>query len=407
MPEEEDKQLPAAAEMNGGSQLQLPGAHQVIKATERIEMHRAAAEVYASLQMALERPRDEALCLQKIEALCNNADFAAGALYVMDWSNGPRVEGINVKAAREIARIWGNLNYGFIEHGRYANETQMEAYATDLETNVRECAKFTVKHERKANNVVQIITDPGMINQHCKAQAAKEVRNVVLHAIGYLVREKIIKWCKRTMHSEVRDVKAAFATYVERFAAVGISKESLLRYANKKSEKDLTVAEIVELRVLLETAKEDRTIIEKMFPERDKSKKAPEPAQQADAKLDAKPQETQKKVVTSKPVNPSQKKTDEVPASMPAEPSNTTPSEEGKSATLAENSQPSSNRSQDHGTATTASNVTPSGKLDTSLPPSTSSEQTSESASAKTEAPAEAESASQTEEDKFENGFWD
>lgn len=326
--EEDEKELPAAA---SSTALALPGSEQIIKATERIEMHRAAAEVYASLQFAITRPRNEAACLQRIEALCNEADFAAGALYAFPFGTSP-TEGINVKAAREFARIWGNLNFGYIVHGRYANESQLEAYALDLESNVRDTAKFTVAHEIKSNDQIKPVTDPRQIDQLCKSAAAREVRNCVLHVIGYRVSEKVIKWCKRTLYREVQDLESARKILLERFNAVGVGTDAILRYSNKKKVADLKVDDIVEFRILLESIRENPALLDDTFPNRTKGKKAAEQAppaeKQPEPPAEKPPEEKPKKVHTEKPKNPVDTKQDPPPAASSQAPPPPPPQEQ-------------------------------------------------------------------------------
>ena len=54
-----------------------------------------------------------------------------------------------IRLAEELARCWGNIDYGLRELSRRAGESEMEAYAWDLETNTMSSQKFTVKHIRE------------------------------------------------------------------------------------------------------------------------------------------------------------------------------------------------------------------------------------------------------------------
>lgn len=268
---------------------------QVVKASERIEMHRAAAQVYASLQLAQSNPRNEQRCFERVLALCDMPEFAADALYSLPRGSGP-VEGINVKAAREFMRIWGNLEAGYVEHGRYAGESQLESYCLDLETNVKYVARYTVPHERKSDNQIKKVTDPREIEELYKARAAKETRNVILQAIGFFVCDEVIKRCKRTLYKAVSNLEEATRDIISLFDKLGVTEQMLLRYMNRKQRKELKVDDIVELQGLYKSFKADKELMLATFPDRKKVEKTAE--QPAAEKPADKPATEQAKAVT-------------------------------------------------------------------------------------------------------------
>lgn len=285
-----------------------------VKASERIEMHRAAAQVYASLQLAQERPRDEQQCFNKVITLCDMPEFAADALYALPRGSG-KVEGINVKAAREFMRIWGNLEAGYIEHGRYAGESQMESYCLDLETNVKYVARYTVAHERKVDDQIKKVTDPREIEELYKARAAKETRNVILQAIGFFVCDEVVKRCKRTLFKAVSNLDEATNDVIAAFGKLGVTEIMLLRYMNRKQRKELKVDDIVELRGLYKSFKEDSSLLPATFPDRKKVEKetTQEPAKPADKP----PAATEQAKAVSKPAGKKNNPAKEQPAPPP------------------------------------------------------------------------------------------
>jgi len=238
-------------------------------ASEKVEMQRAAAQVYGALQMALHRPRNEDVARSRILELCNNVHFAVDAVYAVPRGGG-KAEGLSVKAAREFARIWGNVDYGVVDHGTYERQTQLEAYSIDLESNVRTSVRFTVQHERWVNGGIKKVENPQEISELTKARSSKEVRNVVLATLPFYINEEAIKECKRTIHRSVQDVRSAWELAVKKFAESGVTEGMLLRYVNAKDPTAVDASSIVELRMLMQSINADAGELDLAFPERKK-----------------------------------------------------------------------------------------------------------------------------------------
>lgn len=274
----EEKQVPAVVT----EKEQLPflnlgsGKHSLNKATEKVEMQRATAQVYGAIQYAMMNPRNEEECGEKILKLCSNPYFAARALYRVP-RGGDVAEGINVHAAHEMARIWGNLQDGFTDHGRYGNEYQFQAYCWDIETNVTYTAPFTVEAIRQySDGSEKEITKKQEIEEMCKARASKETRNAILKMFPFYLKEQVIKECKATLRKQFTDYRATWEGFKKAFAKNGINPKMLLDWLNCKSDKDIDVAHVVDLKILWDTALKDPTIIDEEFPKRDKSKNSTE-----------------------------------------------------------------------------------------------------------------------------------
>lgn len=146
-----------------------------------IEQHRAIAEVQAAVVVAQNVPRN----LQRAEAemrdACSREVLAKKAFY----SVPNRGEGPTVHLMRELARIWGNVQYGVHELRRddEAGESEIQAFAWDLQTNTRSTRTFIVPHARMKARDRQKLTDLGDIylnNQNVGARAVRECIDTVL-----------------------------------------------------------------------------------------------------------------------------------------------------------------------------------------------------------------------------------
>lgn len=293
----EDKQLPATQQPAPLSPMQNSGP---TKASEKEAMARVSAEVYAAEQRAIFYPTDRKAAIQEMLELCDDITFASSALYKVPRGKDD-AEGINVHAAHELTTLWGDMDSTLTFHGAYGEESQVTIAARDLQRNKRRAVTITVKHEREKGGGVEAVSSPTLIGDIVKAAAAKEERNCLLRLIPHHVRQEIIARCKRTIYATVQDIGTAWGAMTKVFGGVGVTPAALLRYLNKPkaSIKDLTAADMVELKVLFQGCREDRSLLDEFFPDRDKSKTAKDDAavakiQTSQALLDGKtgPQRT-------------------------------------------------------------------------------------------------------------------
>ena len=79
--------------------------------TTAVEQARAIAEVQAAVVVAQNCPRDISRAVAEMRDACGRMALASRAFYaVPNRGNGPTVH-----LARELARIWGNLDYAVRE----------------------------------------------------------------------------------------------------------------------------------------------------------------------------------------------------------------------------------------------------------------------------------------------------
>ena len=112
---------------------------------------RAAAEQRSTLLNAAALARDEHLARQRLLQMCAHPAFAAAAL-PLDGRPPP------LPLVRCAARCWGNLEFGIREEAG----SDGEAFAWDLETNVRAVRRFSGKLEdenRKNGPLIEALLD--------------------------------------------------------------------------------------------------------------------------------------------------------------------------------------------------------------------------------------------------------
>src|SRR5512139_3483261 len=91
-----------------------PGAPVRIGQATAIEQSRAAAEVEAAVVVAQRVPRVVANAVDQMRQSCQQKRLAERAFYRYP-RGGQTVTGASVHLARELARCWGNIQYGISE----------------------------------------------------------------------------------------------------------------------------------------------------------------------------------------------------------------------------------------------------------------------------------------------------
>ena len=146
-----------------------------------VEQQRAIAEVQAAVVVAQQCPRDLARAEAEMREACGRTALAERAFFrVTNRGQGP-----SVHLARELARVWGNVQYGVKETRRddAAGVSEVLAFAWDVQTNTRSDRSFVVPHQRmKDGKRVPLIdlTDVYLNSQNIGARAVRECIFTVL-----------------------------------------------------------------------------------------------------------------------------------------------------------------------------------------------------------------------------------
>lgn len=153
-----------------------------------IESHRAVAEVAAAVRVAQDNPRDTSRAVEQMREVCGRLAVAERAFY----SVPNRGSGLSVHIARELARIWGNADYGVRELARddETGESEMQAWAWDVETNTRSTRSFIVPHAKSTKQGRKALVDLNDIYLNNQNVGARAVRECIFSILpGWLTSE--------------------------------------------------------------------------------------------------------------------------------------------------------------------------------------------------------------------------
>ena len=196
-----------------------PGA---ITQTTAVEQSRAVAEVQAAVTVALQFPRDMARAYAEMKAACGRLQLAKRAFY----SVPNRGNGATVHLARELARIWGNIDYGVRELSRddAAAMSEVQAYAWDQQTNVRSSRTFQAPHARMKGRNREVITDLDDIYRNNQNVGAKAVRETIFTILPAEFIEEAQNLCRKTLeHGDGIPMPQRIEMALASFASIHVS----------------------------------------------------------------------------------------------------------------------------------------------------------------------------------------
>ena len=240
-----------------------PAAMQANTSLAQIEQSRAVAEVQASMVLARANPRNEQVAEYKIMQSCKRKSLAECASYSFR-RGGEIVTGASIRLAEEIARHWGNMQYGFREVGRTDESSEVEAFAHDLETNVRVTRQFQVKHWRDTKQGGKKITEERDKYELIANMAQRRVRACLLELVPGDIVEAAEEACKATLIGSIGDPAAKAKEIVAAFAPVGVTAEMIEGYLQRKLS-SIVPADIVTLQRIYRSIKDGVAAVEEFF----------------------------------------------------------------------------------------------------------------------------------------------
>ena len=202
--------------------------------TVAIEASRAIAEAQGKLVIAKRFPRDEVQAYAKAMEACQRPTMAEKAFYSFP-RGGQTVEGPTIRFAEELARCWGNIDYGIKELSQDEGKSEMQAYAWDLETNAQSIQNFTNPHQREVGKKMQTLTSLRDIYENNANMATRRLRSRILAILPSWFVEDAIAECKKTLAGQndlplVDRVKKM----VVQFAKLGVTQEQIEGRLKKK-----------------------------------------------------------------------------------------------------------------------------------------------------------------------------
>jgi hypothetical protein len=206
-----------------------------ISQTTAVEQARAVAEVQAAVVVAQQIPRNMDRALADMRDATGRLALAEQAFYrVQNRGSGPTVH-----LMRELARIWGNVDYGVKELHRddSAGQSEILTYAWDLQTNTRSVRSFLVPHARMKSGRQEKLIDLGDIylnNQNVGARAVRECISTVLPAWFRVEAEARCHDTLKNGEAGGESLAKRIEGMIQAFGALGVRVEQLEQKIGRK-----------------------------------------------------------------------------------------------------------------------------------------------------------------------------
>jgi hypothetical protein len=234
-----------------------------------VEQARAVAEVAAAVQVARQFPRDMDRVISDVEEACADYELAREAFYqVQNRGQGP-----SVHLARELARIFGNFQYGVHEMSRddQANggegQSEVQAFAWDVERNTRQSRTFQNPHVRMKDGRRVALIDVQDIYLSNQNVGARAVREVILTELPKKLVRLAERLCRETLEAgpEGSTLEGRRKEAIDAFAAGPKVTEAQLIRRLGKPVPQWTAQDIAELEVLYQSMRRGEITVDEAF----------------------------------------------------------------------------------------------------------------------------------------------
>lgn len=234
-----------------------------------VEQSRAIAQVQAAVVMARQFPRSEQHAIAQMRDACGRIELARRAFFSFSRA-GQTVSGATVYLARELARIWGNIDYGLNELKRddEHGQSELQAYAWDLETNSRSTRTFVVQHGRDTKTGRKKLTELRDIAENNNNFGARNVREMIFAVLPQWFTDMAEQVCRETMDNgggEPLPVRADKA--IAAFSRARISREQLEDKVGAPVD-EWTHADVTDLEILYGSLARKEITRDEAFPPR-------------------------------------------------------------------------------------------------------------------------------------------
>lgn len=257
------------------------------------------AEIQSAFTIAKKFPRSTEFAIANIKDSCRNLLFAQKAIYAKPVGGGKVVRNLSVRAAEEIAALWGNIKTYSVVLYDGPDKKIVSITAMDLQTNTSYSTQITINKtvERKNLNgrdplstrknshgeeIYTVAASEHDLITKTNAAISKEVRNNVLRLIPAHVKIKAFEILEQTLLKRAtNDSKEETRNLIDAFFALNVVPETIEELIEIPLA-ELTPADLVELRTYYTAIKNGSTTPREIIRSRDEKRlKDAEEAEQA------------------------------------------------------------------------------------------------------------------------------
>lgn len=234
-----------------------------------IEQSRAIAEVQAAIIVAQNCPRSIQGAVDGMRESCRQQGLAERAFYRYT-RGGSTVTGPSVHLARELARCWGNVQYGIAELRRDddAGISEMQAYAWDVQTNTRAAQIFIVPHKRDKRGGPERLVDLRDIYENNSNNGARRLRQAIFAILPPWFVEEAKALASQTLtDGGGKSLPQRIADAVRRFDELGVKVDQLEQKLDRRRDQ-WTAHDVAQLVVTYTSLQRGEITADEEFPQR-------------------------------------------------------------------------------------------------------------------------------------------
>lgn len=233
-----------------------------------VEQSRAVAEVQAAVLVARQFPRNEAACVAKMQMACTQQELAQRAFFRFPRGTS-NVSGETIQLAKELARCWGNIQFGVAELRRDEEygESEMQAWAWDMESNERSSTTFIVPHARWAKGKAEKLADFRDVYENNANNGARRLREMIFTVLPVWYIEQAKTACTKTLATGAGDVPRPqrIAEAISAFEGIGVTADQIETKLGRPSAK-WTDMDLGQLQVIFQSIQRGETTLDEEFP---------------------------------------------------------------------------------------------------------------------------------------------
>ncbi|MGY1579198.1 hypothetical protein [Streptomyces sp. MN13] len=232
-----------------------------------VEQSRAAAEVQAAVVVAQQCPRNIQAAVAEMRESCKQQGLAERAFFRYS-RGGSTVTGASVHLARELARVWGNVQYGLVEMRRddEYGQSEMQAFAWDVQTNSRNSSTFIVPHRRDTKSGTKQLTDMRDIYENNANNGARRVREAIFAILPPWFVEEAKELCNQTLRDGGgKPLAQRIADAIKAFEGLGVTADRIEARFERESGK-WTEHDVAQLLVIFKSIQRGEVTAEEEFP---------------------------------------------------------------------------------------------------------------------------------------------
>jgi hypothetical protein len=240
---------------------------QFISQTTAVEQARAVAEVQAAVLVAQSVPRQLDAAVAMMRESCQQKGLAERAFFKFP-RGGTTVAGPSVHLARELARCWGNVQYGIQELRRddIGHYSEMQAWAWDVQTNTRSSQTFVVPHKRDKRGGPEVLIDLRDIYENNANQGSRRLREAIFSILPTWFTEEAKDLCNKTLvDGGGKSLPQQIADALAAFEGIGIKQDRIVQKLGPTV--GWNVHDVAHLRVAFKSIQQGTVSPEEEFPQ--------------------------------------------------------------------------------------------------------------------------------------------